>query len=106
MLQVCDSSLLQKVEDTQTCMWVPKNRAIEGGESDSVESLVVPIIAQVLGLIPGIALVVSMVISNERCVRLHIQSDLENQAMLWYQGSQRSLCDFESAPLSGLYSHC
>merc|ERR1711988_1786567 len=65
-VQVCDSALLNSAEDRQTCMWVPKNRAIEGGDDDSVESLVVPIIAMVLGLVPGIALVVSMVIRNER----------------------------------------
>jgi hypothetical protein len=65
-VKVCDADLLDPNKNRQTCMWVPKNKAIEGSDDDGVESLVVPIIAMVLGLIPGLALVVSMVIGNER----------------------------------------
>lgn len=63
-VQVCDADL----NDTnqQTCLWVPKNRAVEGSDDDGVEALVVPIVAMVLGILPGLALVISMVISNER----------------------------------------
>merc|ERR1711907_869334 len=66
--KVCDADLLAESQGQtgQTCLWVPKNRAIEGSGDDGVEALVVPIVAMVLGLIPGLALVISMVISNER----------------------------------------
>merc|ERR1711988_328567 len=64
--KVCDADLLDPLHMRQSCMWVPKNRAIEGSSSEGVEALVVPIVSMVLGILPGIALVVSMVISNER----------------------------------------
>merc|ERR1712159_423951 len=65
-VQVCDNNLFDA--NTQTCVWLPKQRKTEGGTEYGVDQVTVPIIASCLGIIPGMALVVATAIRNERCL--------------------------------------
>jgi len=51
-----------------TCAWVAKYRAVEGSSKDGLDQLMLPIIASIFSLIPGITLVISTVIRNERSI--------------------------------------
>jgi len=61
-LKVCDLT-----GNTITgCHWLPKNRKIEGSNAESIEQLVISTLSACLAVIPGIGLVLSHIIRNER----------------------------------------
>jgi len=62
----CSESYFNTNVNPYTCTWVSKNRAIEGSSRDSSDSLALPTAAAVLSLLPGLALIVSTIIRNER----------------------------------------
>jgi len=66
--RVCGESYFNMANAPYTCAWVAKRRAIESSDGDGVEQLVLPIMAAIISLIPGISMIVATVIRNERCM--------------------------------------
>lgn len=68
-VQVCGESYfnMNKV-NPYTCAWISKQRAVEGSSDSGVEQLALPLVASIFSLVPGIALVASTIIRNERCL--------------------------------------
>merc|ERR1711988_1078930 len=62
-VKVCDNKLVSNV---QSCVQMPKHMAIEGGDGDGVDQLIVPILASVMGLIPSMTMTMSSAITNQR----------------------------------------
>jgi len=54
--------------DASTCFWAQKMRCIEGEDGSSSDQLVIPIVSSCLGMLPGIMLIISTIIRNERCL--------------------------------------
>jgi len=65
-VQVCDNNLFDT--NTQSCVWMAKQRKTEGGTEDGLDQVTVPILASCLGILPGMALVVATAVKNERCL--------------------------------------
>jgi len=62
--KVCDKGLFQK--NSISCVWMPKMRAIEGGDGGGNEQLWIPIMSAIVGLLPPAALLTSTIIRNEK----------------------------------------
>jgi len=67
-VKVCGESYFNLNENPYTCTWVSKARSIEGTSVDDSEQLTLPMVSAGFALIPGLALVISTIIRNERCL--------------------------------------
>jgi len=65
-VKICGESYFNHNNNPYTCTWVAKQRSIEGSDGGSSEQLTLPVAAAVLSLLPGIGLVCSTIIANER----------------------------------------
>lgn len=63
-VQVCDNQLFD--QNHMACVYMPKQRKTEGSSEYGLDQVTVPILASVLGVVPGISLVFAMTIKNER----------------------------------------
>jgi len=60
-------------QSTFQCMWLPKQRRIQGSSENNSEQLIVPTLASILGVLPGIALIFACTVRNERSVFFSIE---------------------------------
>jgi hypothetical protein len=65
-VQVCGESYFNHNNNPYTCAWVNKQRSIEGSSATGSEHFNLAIVAAVLAILPGIALMISTIIRNER----------------------------------------
>lgn len=63
-VQKCGSDEFNKKQ--RTCTWVPKARAIEASSEDGMDQLIVPIVGSIIAVLPGLVLVVTTIVRNER----------------------------------------
>merc|ERR1719502_1131075 len=63
-VQICRDQLLHP--NSPACKWIPKTQAIEGTSKGGMEALYLQIFALIIGLVPGLCLIASMIIANER----------------------------------------
>jgi len=66
-VQVCDNKLFETAQQ-QSCVYVAKQRKTESSNEYGLEQVSVPLLASTMGVLPGIALVIAMIIRNERCL--------------------------------------
>lgn len=73
-VQVCGESYFNQSPDPYTCTWVSKQRSVEGSSAAGSEQFNEPMVAAVLALVPGIGLIISTVISNERTLLIMLEA--------------------------------
>lgn len=65
-IKVCGESYQNQNSHVYTCPWVSKQRAIEGSNAAGSEHFNLAVCAAVLAILPGIGLMISTMIRNER----------------------------------------
>jgi len=60
--------LLNNDANKTYCTWMAYRRKVESNTGDGLDQLTLPVIASVLGVLPGVMLVISTVIRNEMTV--------------------------------------
>lgn len=69
-VQICDTNIvLNNIMNNNTespCTWISKNRKVESNSGDGLDKVSLPIVASLLGVLPGITLVISVLIRNEK----------------------------------------
>merc|ERR1711939_174644 len=65
---MCDEGLLSGNPNATMCIWMPKVRKVESNSGNGLDNLKLPVIASVLGVFPGVTLVLTTIIRNEMTV--------------------------------------
>jgi len=63
---MCNTGIMN--ETSKTCTWMPKLRKMESNSGDGLDKVTLPVVASVLGVLPGITLIIAVLIRNEKTI--------------------------------------